>query len=112
MTFDCGGSEDPRDVTVNCPTKAASCSFWDNATRSWSSDGCSVVVNTASGVTCACTHLTDFAASTTAPDADVVVSVRYPTSSPPTPTPTLAPTRAPYPEPTQRPTTPAPSPEP
>merc|ERR1712138_319815 len=102
-TFDCGGAQDPRDVTVNCPTKAASCSFWDNATRSWSSDGCSVVANTASGVTCACTHLTDFSASTTAPDADVVVSVRYPTPSPTTPSPTSSPTTS-SPGPSPRPT--------
>ena len=113
-TFDCGGSEEPRDVTANCPTKAASCSFWDNATRSWSSDGCSVVANTASGVTCACTHLTDFSASTTAPDADVVVSVRYPTPSPTTLSPTSSPTTSspgPSPRPTPR-SSPAPTPLP
>ena len=139
-TFDCGESREvmlpdgstitfeapvysgdgiPLDVTVTCPAKTAACSFWDNATRSWSSDGCSVVASTASGVTCACTHLTDFAASTIAADADVVVGFPpspAPSTAPtpgPTPTDASASTSAPSPAPTTaQPTTPGPSPSP
>ena len=126
-TFDCGESREvmlpdgstitfeapatsgdgiPLDVTVTCPAKTAACSFWDDATRGWSSDGCAVAASTASGVTCACTHLTEFAASTIAADADFVVGFQ------PSPAPTTAPTPAPTPTPTPRPTTAAPSPAP
>ena len=104
-TFDCGSHvvAHPLDVTVTCPAKTAACSFWDDATRGWSSDGCFVIASTASGVTCACTHLTEFAASTIAADADFVVSVREPTASPtsqPSPGPTTRPTWVPWPAPT------------
>ena len=67
-TFDCGeprvvtlpdgstmnatGAGLPLEITVSCPAKTAACSFWDNATTSWSSDDCAVVASTASGVTC------------------------------------------------------------
>ena len=93
----------PLEITVSCPAKAAACSFWDNATRSWSSDGCAVTASTAAGVTCACTHLTDFAASTTAADAAFAVDFQPspgPTPAPTTVQPSLAPTSQPSPGPT------------
>ena len=119
-TFDCGESREvtlpdgstmnatsanlPLEITVSCPAKTAACSFWDNG---WSSDGCSVVASTASGVTCACSHLTDFAASTTAADAEYFVDFQPspgPTPAPTTGQPSLAPTSQPSPGPTTRPT--------
>ena len=123
-TFDCGESREvmlpdgstitfeapatsgdgiPLDVTVTCPAKTAACSFWDNATTSWSSDGCAVVASTASGVTCACTHLTEFAASTNETAAAFSVDAQpspAPTSAPTTVQPSLAPTSQPSPGPT------------
>ena len=118
-TFDCGeprvvtlpdgstmnatGADLPLEITVSCPARTAACSFWDNATTSWSSDGCAVVASTASGVTCACRHLTDFAASTTAANADYFVDFQPspgPTPAPTTVQPSLAPTSQPSPGPT------------
>ena len=51
-------------VTVTCPGKKPECTFWDHNKSAWGGDGCRVVNYTGYNVTCACTHLTDFAGST------------------------------------------------
>ena len=93
----------PLEITVSCPARTAACSFWDNATTSWSSDGCAAVASTASSVTCACTHLTEFSASTNETDAAFAVDFQpspAPTSGPTTAQPSLVPTSQPSPGPT------------
>ena len=58
------GGGDPVAVSVTCPGSKPACTFWDDNSSSWGGDGCSVVNYTGYNVTCACTHLTDFAGST------------------------------------------------
>jgi len=140
MTFEAApttGASPALNVTVACPATRAACAFW--ADDSWSTAGCAVVAATSSEVTCACTHLTDFAAAVEVGDADFSVGFAPspgPTSIPtavrlspsPAPAPTPAPTPGPTPlpghptaapvvaptprpslAPTAQPTTPAPS---
>ncbi|KAH8095741.1 hypothetical protein JL720_3065 [Aureococcus anophagefferens] len=66
----------PLDVSATCPSKAPLCTFWDDTSQAWSGANCTVAKFTAFNVTCACTHLTDFAggASSTASTASAVVS--------------------------------------
>jgi len=66
----------PLAVSATCPSKAPLCTFWDDASQAWSGANCTVANFTAFNVTCACTHLTDFAggASSTASTASAVVS--------------------------------------
>jgi hypothetical protein len=49
---------------VQCPTTvhALECVFWDEATASYSNEGCEVVSYSEEGVVCRCNHLTSFAA--------------------------------------------------
>ncbi len=37
------------------------CSYWNTTTKSWSSDGCSLIVDQQGQASCQCTHLTEFA---------------------------------------------------
>uniref|UniRef100_A0A8C4R4K2 Uncharacterized protein n=1 Tax=Eptatretus burgeri TaxID=7764 RepID=A0A8C4R4K2_EPTBU len=39
----------------------AKCVFWDMKTNTWSTDGCTVLSQNSSDVTCSCNHLTNFA---------------------------------------------------
>ena len=59
----CGPGSSGRTHQVVCPavTPVASCLWFDTTAGAWSSDGCRVVRVTATAVTCACSHLTDFA---------------------------------------------------
>ncbi|KAJ1458436.1 REJ domain-containing protein [Pelagophyceae sp. CCMP2097] len=65
----------PLAVLVTCPVRAPRCRFWDRGLNEWSDSGCSVFEATPWNVTCACTHLTDFAAQarSTASTARAVV---------------------------------------
>lgn len=60
----CGPEYYGRDVTFNCPEIGLLplCAYWNTDARRWSTAGCSVVNVTATAVTCACNHLTEFAA--------------------------------------------------
>jgi hypothetical protein len=51
-----------RAVTFACPAveAAPACVWWDAAAAAWSSAGCIVANLSATAVTCACDHLTDF----------------------------------------------------
>ena len=51
-------------VSFTCPavTFAPLCSYFDTARGLWSSAGCVAAASTSASVTCACAHLTDFAA--------------------------------------------------
>ena len=51
----------PMEVSVSCPGKQPECTFWDENASAWAGNNCTVVNYTAWNVTCACTHLTDFA---------------------------------------------------
>jgi len=51
----------PLAVLVTCPFPLPQCPFWDRGVNDWSGAGCSVYAATPWNVTCACTHLTDFA---------------------------------------------------
>ncbi|KAH8092045.1 hypothetical protein JL720_5622 [Aureococcus anophagefferens] len=59
---DCPGNP----ATYNCsqPQYLPECTFWDENRSRWSGDNCTVRNYTAYNVTCACTHLTDFAGAT------------------------------------------------
>ncbi|KAH8056238.1 hypothetical protein JL722_7540 [Aureococcus anophagefferens] len=54
----------PLNISVSCPGKLPECTFWDENRSRWSGDNCTVRNYTAYNVTCACTHLTDFAGAT------------------------------------------------
>ena len=80
IAVDCGGAVvnvtcakdaaiDATPVTFVCPTAIVGppdCGFWDAAAYSWSNKGCTVAAVSSTAITCACTHLTDFAARFTA----------------------------------------------
>lgn len=63
-TFICGPGTYGQTVSYNCPEVALtpSCAYWDTSLGKWSSAGCTVASVTATSVTCACTHLTEFGA--------------------------------------------------
>ena len=75
-TFMCGpGSEGAR-VTFSCPTVSTTpvCLWFDTVAAGWSIEGCEVANVTETAVTCACSHLTDFAvrfAALDLPDNDL-----------------------------------------
>ncbi len=75
-TFMCGpGSEGAR-VAFSCPTVSSTpvCLWFDAAAAAWSIEGCEVANVTETAVTCACSHLTDFAvrfAALDLPDNDL-----------------------------------------
>jgi hypothetical protein len=69
----------PTATGAPIPRSIAQCRYWDAGEGIWSASGCKVIELTTSSVTCACTHLTEFAviispeaASTESPE---VVSV-------------------------------------
>jgi hypothetical protein len=49
--------------------EVAVCRYWDSSAGTWSREGCAVAAQTASAITCECTHLTEFAI-TSEPKAD------------------------------------------
>jgi hypothetical protein len=51
----------PTATGAPIPRSIAQCRHWDAGEGVWSASGCKVVEFTTSSVTCACTHLTDFA---------------------------------------------------
>ncbi len=42
-------------------TTEQECSYWNTSIKSWSSDGCTLIVDSAGQAMCECTHLTEFA---------------------------------------------------
>jgi hypothetical protein len=59
----CGPGTEGQPALFTCPalTPVPACVWFDTAARSWSSAGCRGATVSATGVTCACSHLTDFA---------------------------------------------------
>jgi hypothetical protein len=57
----------PLTTNVSSSTKLV-CRFWDVAAATWDTAGCVVSGQNMSSVTCACTHLTEFAATTLGTD--------------------------------------------
>lgn len=84
ITMACGGLAGPRNVTCGpggygntttfeCPAVESRpvCAFFDERLGRWSNEGCTVVDNSKDdSVTCACTHLTEFAVRFAALAAD------------------------------------------
>jgi len=62
-TVTCGPGEYGRVITFPCPAVSAQpqCGTWNAATNGWSTVGCEAVTSSNGGVTCACSHLSDFA---------------------------------------------------
>lgn len=63
-TVTCGVGSYGRSVEYVCPRAVSqpTCAYWDTSNDAWATDGCTVVNQTAGALTCACTHLTEFAA--------------------------------------------------
>jgi len=57
-------------LTCPTPTYLHDCLYWNKAGGNWSSDGCTAVNGTLTGMVCQCTHLTDFSARLRAVSAD------------------------------------------
>jgi alpha-tubulin suppressor-like RCC1 family protein len=45
---------------ASLPGLQLQCKYWDTVHKNWSTNGCSIVNYTATDITCACTHTTDF----------------------------------------------------
>ena len=71
----CGAGMYGAAVQSSCrpPVVSPLCGWWDTGRGEWSTDGCHVVSADGVSVTCACTHLTDFAARYTALGASAQV---------------------------------------
>ncbi len=63
--FNCTPAHAGEEVTAACPrlTPLGACTWWDGAAGAWSTAGCAPPVAAPGGghISCACTHLTDFA---------------------------------------------------
>jgi len=62
MPLNCSSRLGFESLTCPTPTYIHDCLYWDNSLSAWSSDGCTAVNGTLTGMVCQCTHLTDFSA--------------------------------------------------
>ena len=70
MPLNCSSRLGFESATCPTPTYLHDCLYWDNSLSGWSSDGCTAINGTLTGMVCECTHLTDFSARLRAVAAD------------------------------------------
>lgn len=64
QTFTCGPGYYGREISYTCPDviRRPTCLYWDATANAWSGQGCVVQSVSDTSITCACDHLTAFAA--------------------------------------------------
>ncbi|KOO30670.1 ef hand family protein [Chrysochromulina tobinii] len=65
----CVGVPDPFSAAARACGTTVQCKFWNEISRSWSTDGCATIMGADGSVGCSCTHLTEF------------IAVEFPTSA-------------------------------
>jgi hypothetical protein len=65
----CVGVPDPFSAAARACGTTVQCKFWNETSRSWSTDGCATIMGADGSVGCSCTHLTEF------------IAVEFPTSA-------------------------------
>jgi hypothetical protein len=65
----CVGVPDPFSAAARACGTTVQCKFWNETSRSWSTDGCATIMGADGSVGCSCTHLTEF------------IAIEFPTSA-------------------------------
>eukprot|EP00900_Chrysochromulina_parva_P017396 jgi/Chrpa1/25658/Chrysochromulina_OHIO_Genome00027209-RA len=65
----CVGVPDPFSAVARACGTTVQCKFWNETSRSWSTDGCATTMGADGSVGCSCNHLTEF------------IAVEFPTSA-------------------------------
>ena len=65
----CVGVPDPFSAAARACGTTVQCKFWNETSRSWSTDGCATIMGADGSVSCSCNHLTEF------------IAVEFPTSA-------------------------------
>ncbi|KOO28442.1 calmodulin-like protein 5 [Chrysochromulina tobinii] len=65
----CVGVPNPFSAAARACGTTVECKFWNETSRSWSTDGCATIMGADGSVGCSCTHLTEF------------IAIEFPTSA-------------------------------
>ena len=65
----CVGVPDPFSAAARACGTTVQCKFWNETSRSWSTDGCATIIGADGSLSCSCNHLTEF------------IAVEFPTST-------------------------------
>eukprot|EP00900_Chrysochromulina_parva_P014224 jgi/Chrpa1/22802/Chrysochromulina_OHIO_Genome00028027-RA len=65
----CVGVPDPFSAAARACGTTVQCKFWNETSRSWSTEGCATIMGADGSVGCSCTHLTEF------------IAIEFPTSA-------------------------------